>query len=83
MQCYVRNLKNRHDMMLFIFHHPQYVSYTVYNIIATHSPFLLALEGAKIYDLDSLNGDVKAWNELDNIRLYYEFFKEHEQEFDA
>ena len=59
------------------------IGYGCQFIIATHSPFLLALEGAKIYDLDSLNGDVKAWNELDNIRLYYEFFKEHEQEFDA
>lgn len=51
-------------------------------IIATHSPFLLALETAKIYDLDDVNGEEKAWNELENTRLYYDFFKEHEKEFE-
>jgi len=44
-------------------------------IMATHSPFLLALCGAKIYDLDDSPAQVKHWKELENIRLYYEFFK--------
>ena len=46
-------------------------------IIATHSPFLLALEGAKIYDLDARPVKVKNWWELENTRAYYEFFKKH------
>lgn len=50
-------------------------------VIATHSPFLLALEGAKIYDLDSVPVRVKKWTELENVKLYFEFFKEHFEEF--
>lgn len=50
-------------------------------IIATHSPFLLSMRGAKIYDLDEEPVDVKRWTELKNVREYYAFFKEHENEF--
>lgn len=50
-------------------------------IISTHSPFLLALNEAKIYDLDSNLDKVKHWTELPNVRLYYDFFKEHDSEF--
>jgi len=50
-------------------------------IIATHSPFLLSMRGAKIYDLDENPVDVKRWTELDNVRAYYQFFKKHEGEF--
>lgn len=50
-------------------------------IIATHSPFLLSMKGAKIYDLDEDVVDVKRWSELGNVRAYYDFFKKHENEF--
>ncbi|WP_129724068.1 AAA family ATPase [Xylanivirga thermophila] len=50
-------------------------------IISTHSPFLLSMHGAKIYDLDENPVDVKRWTELENVRTYYEFFKRHEKEF--
>ena len=50
-------------------------------IIATHSPFLLALQGAKIYDLDEEVVDIKRWTELKNVRAYYEFFNKHKNEF--
>ena len=50
-------------------------------IISTHSPFLLAMGGAKIYDLDEDPVDVKRWTELENVRTYYEFFKVRESEF--
>ena len=49
-------------------------------IIATHSPFLLSMNGAKIYDMDEEPVDVKRWTELDNVRAYYDFFKKHEHE---
>jgi len=52
-------------------------------IISTHSPFLLDLECAKIYDLDSFPVTTKKWNELENIKLYYNFFKERENQFDG
>ena len=50
-------------------------------VIATHSPFLLSMKGAKIYDLSEDRVDVKRWTELENVRIYYEFFKQHEDEF--
>ena len=51
-------------------------------IIATHSPFLLALEGARIYDLDSSPVQRKNWWELENTKIYYEFFKSHKDLFE-
>ena len=50
-------------------------------IIATHSPFILSMKGAKIYDLDEEPVDVKRWTELPNVRAYYDFFQEHKGEF--
>lgn len=50
-------------------------------VISTHSPFLLSIQGAKIYDLDENPVDVKRWTELENVRIYYDFFKEFEDEF--
>lgn len=50
-------------------------------IISTHSPFLLAIKGAKIYDLDESPVSVKSWTSLENVRTYYEFFKSHDSEF--
>jgi len=50
-------------------------------LIATHSPFLLALKGAKIYDLDATPVSVKRWTELENMRVYYDFFKLHRHDF--
>ena len=51
-------------------------------IISTHSPFLLAMKDAKIYDLDSVPVTAKDWTELKNVRIFYEFFKEHMKEFE-
>lgn len=51
-------------------------------VIATHSPFLLSMRGAKIYDMDEDAVDVKRWTELANVRAYYDFFKAHEREFE-
>lgn len=51
-------------------------------VISTHSPFLLAMRGAKIYDMDEVPVDVKPWTRLENVKRYYEFFKEHEREFE-
>lgn len=50
-------------------------------IIATHSPFILSMRGAKIYDFDEKKVDVKRWTELKNVRLYYDFFIKHMNEF--
>ena len=50
-------------------------------VISTHSPFLLAMRDAKIYDLDEDPADVKRWTELENVRAYYTFFWDHCDEF--
>jgi len=50
-------------------------------IISTHSPFLLALPQAKIYDLDERPVAVKKWTELENVRIYHDFFMKHQKEF--
>ena len=50
-------------------------------VIATHSPFLLAMKNAKIYNLDGEKMRVSKWTELGNVRAYYEFFRAHEGEF--
>jgi len=50
-------------------------------IISTHSPFLLSMEGSKIYDLDENPVDLKKWTELENVRTYYDFFKSFDNEF--
>ena len=51
-------------------------------VIATHSPFLLALQGGKIYDLDAAPVDVKNWWELENARIYYDFFHRNRDLFE-
>lgn len=50
-------------------------------VIATHSPFLLAMPGARVYDLDEEPIAPKKWTELENVRVTWEFFKRHKGEF--
>ena len=50
-------------------------------IVATHSPFLLSMQGARIYDLDESPVDIRNWWELENVRIYYDFFKENSELF--
>ena len=46
-------------------------------IISTHSPFLLGLMDARIYDLDDVPVKEKNFLELENIKAYIDFFKEY------
>lgn len=50
-------------------------------IIVSHSPFILSLEDAQVYDLDSAPVISKDWFELENMRIYHEFFKNHSHDF--
>ena len=50
-------------------------------IIATHSPFLLAINGAKIYNLDGNPATISKFWELPNMKLYYELFKKYDKLF--
>lgn len=51
-------------------------------IISTHSPFLLSMKNVKIYDLDSAPVCVRRWNDLENVRAYYDLFKKTQNEFE-
>ena len=50
-------------------------------IISTHSPFLLSMKGAKIYDLDEDPVDVKKWTDLKNMRTWFDFFESYRNDF--
>lgn len=50
-------------------------------IISTHSPFLLAMNSAKIYDLDEYPVRTKKWTSLKNVQMYRKFFIDHEDDF--
>lgn len=52
-------------------------------IIATHSPILLSMRGAKVYNLDGDPAEVCKWTDLPNVRRYFDFFMEHKDEFDS
>ena len=51
-------------------------------VIATHSPFILSLKGAKIYNLDDSPVTVEKWYELENVKFFYDFFKRNERVFE-
>ena len=50
-------------------------------IIATHSPFLLGIEGAKIYNLDEEYVTISKWHELESTKLYYELFRKLDDKY--
>lgn len=43
-------------------------------VIATHSPFLLSIPGARVYDLDAEPIQVSEWYKLENMRSYFDLF---------
>lgn len=43
-------------------------------IISSHSPFILSLRKALIYDIDSVPIAVREWDELECVRIYKDFF---------
>ena len=40
------------------------------------------MKGTKIYDMDEDPVDVKRGTQLENVRVYYDFFKKREAEFE-
>ena len=52
-------------------------------VISTHSPFLLSIKGAKIYDLDSNPIRTCPWTELEHIRSYFRFFMARRAELEG
>ena len=52
-------------------------------IVATHSPFLLAMKGAVVYNLDESPIAPCPWQELPAVRAWYAFFRAHREELEA
>ena len=50
-------------------------------VIATHSPLLLALRDARVYDLDRTPVSTCRWTDVENVRTFAAFFQEHAGEF--
>ena len=50
-------------------------------ILATHSPILLSMKGARVYDLDQRPIQVRKWTDLPAVRAWHEFFQAHADEF--
>ncbi len=50
-------------------------------IISTHSPFVLSLRRARIYNLDKNPVVTENWTSLECVRVYYDFFRECADEF--
>lgn len=50
-------------------------------IISTHSPFLLSMKNAKIYNLDEAPVTTSRWTELENVQTYFDFFEKRRDEF--
>ena len=51
-------------------------------IISTHSPFLLAMKSASIYDLDTPHVPRREWYELENVKEYYNLFNQNKKKFE-
>ena len=51
-------------------------------VIATHSPFLLSMRGAAVYDMDAEPVCRRRWTELPAVRAYWSFFQRHQREFE-
>ena len=52
-------------------------------VIATHSPIMLSLPGAKIYDLNEAPVQETDWTEVENVKALFRFFEDHRNEFTA
>lgn len=43
-------------------------------IISTHSPFIMSIEGARLYNLDVYPARVMPWTEVETVKTYIDFF---------
>lgn len=52
-------------------------------IIATHSPFLMAMPNATLYDLDRVPVCTRPWYQFEAMRDWYALFAMHREEFEG
>ena len=68
------SLSAQHQMDLKFFLEDCVRNHNCQFILSTHSPFLLSLKGARVYDIDSTPVEVRKWDELDCVKVYKDFF---------
>lgn len=68
------------ELVKVLYESAKYYNYQF--IICTHSPFILSIKDACIYNLDLQSVREQKWTELDNVKVYYEFFMVKKDEFD-
>ena len=71
------SVKKQEELLQFLCDSARF--YNCQLIIATHSPILLSMKGAKIYDLDSVPVTTRKWTELENVRFWFDFFEKHRE----
>lgn len=50
-------------------------------IISTHSPFLLALDNARVYNLNLCPVAVQQWTDIEEVKTYFQFFQQYADQF--
>ncbi len=75
------SLSPQNQLQLKYFIEDSVRSYGCQFIISTHSPFLLSLKGAQIYNIDETPPAERKWTELDSVKVYYDFFIEQQDKF--
>ncbi|WP_418755772.1 AAA family ATPase [Eubacterium ventriosum] len=76
------SLSAQWQMELALFLQGAIRSFNCQLIIASHSPFILSIPGARIYNLDVTPIEIDKWYNLNNIRCYFDLFKQHEAYFE-
>ncbi len=73
------SVKKQEELLQFLEESARF--YNCQLIIATHSPILLSMKGAKIYDLDAVPVTTRTWTELENVRIWFDFFEKNRDLF--
>ena len=69
------------QLELVQFLHGMSMDYNCQFILSSHSPFLLSMPNARIYNMDAEPVITCKWTDLPNVRIYHEFFLDHRFEF--
>lgn len=71
------------QLQLVHFLHGMTSLYDCQFVLSSHSPFVLSMPGAKIYNLDAEPVATCRWTDLPNVRIYHDFFEAHRTAFMA
>lgn len=75
------SLSPQNQLQLKYFIEDSVRSYGCQFVISTHSPFLLSLRGALLYNIDETPLAERKWTELECVKAYHDFFLAHSGDF--